>query len=166
MVQPSSFVERGTTLKNRFVNEDTGEGFKLYEGYVEDVIEHGENENGTYVCCSVVYEDGETVQDLYLYDSDYEDEDSDLCWSIVSKDSLLISWINGLARETVTLKKAMQSLPDSSVDESEESAYSSTYDVPDSKTGNVILEISRVVLNIVASGFFLAYTYKIATDLL
>lgn len=172
---PTHFVVPGVCIKSRFVNEDTGEGYRYYNGNVNSINSYGRDVNGTYVSCNIEYEDGETVSDAYLYDKDFEKEDSEDCWYFESKDSMLIKWVNQISNDTKDLKQAVASLQplpgsDFSSEESEESEalesseYSSVYDIPTKKHRNVILDISKVVLNIATSGFLLAYTYKLAID--
>lgn len=170
-IQPTHFVASGVYIKSKFVNEDTGEGFKYYKGTVNNIIEYGRDLNGTYVCCSITYDDNEKVNESYLYDKDFENEDSEDAWYIVSKDSLLITWVNNVAKDTRCLKEKVESLQTvdddkkaySSSDE-DESEDVSVYDIPTNLNKNVILDLSRSVFNIAASTLFFAYTYKIAIE--
>lgn len=169
-IRPSSFVVAGSIVKSRFVNEDTGDGYRNYEGNVEKIVNYGKDDNGTYVSCSITYEDGERVADAHLYDKDFENEESEDCWSMLTRDSMLIKWMHDLSNDAKGIKQAVAALqePDSS-DECSDSAYSSSIEssvceVPTGHQGSVILDMSRVVFNVVASGFLLAYTYKLAVD--
>lgn len=166
---PTHFVVSGVSIKSRFINEDTGEGYKYYDGNVDSVTAYGRDADGTYVSCNITYNDGEIVTDACLYDKDFENEDSDDAWYFVTKESMLFKWVYQISKDTQELKQtvaSLQPLPgsDFSSDALESSDCNSIYEVPVENQRNLIVELSKVLLNLAASGLLFAYTYKLAID--
>jgi hypothetical protein len=171
-IYPTHFVVQGVSIKSRFVNEDTGEGYKYYDGNVDSVTSYGRDADGTYVSCNITYDDGEIVTDACLYDKDFENEDSDDAWYFVTKDSMLFKWMHQISKDTKELKQtvaSLQPLPGSDFssedsDALESSDCNSVYDVPVENQRSLIVDLSKVLLNLAASGLLFAYSYKLAID--
>lgn len=78
MVCPTSFVSIGSKVKVRFID---GKEVRWYEGEITDIHERASNaKHGTYVVCSILYEDGDFHTDTELYDRDFDDETSLDAW--------------------------------------------------------------------------------------
>jgi hypothetical protein len=101
-IQPVKFIKAGTELEVRFLDED--DKLKWYKGVVQRVNHFGEDDYGSYVSCSVLYEDGEKVSDACFYNKDFDEDNSLDSWRFAGNISLLISFMIKNTGEIQSLK--------------------------------------------------------------
>ena len=121
-IQPSRFILPGACIEARFIGED--DKLEWYKGTVLHINSFGENKTGTYVDCSVRYEDGEVVEDTILEDKDFNKENHMDAWRFDGVTTMLVSYINKHAIEIEALKEKLETCltkkQDYDTDENEE----------------------------------------------
>lgn len=105
-IQPVKFIKGGTELEVRFLDED--DKLKWYKGVVQTVNHFGEDDYGSYVSCSVLYEDGEKVPDACFYNKDFDEDNSLDSWRFAGNISLLISFMMKNTSEIQSLKDELR----------------------------------------------------------
>lgn len=101
-IQPVKFIIKGTELEVRFIGED--DEFQWYKGIVQDINFYGEDDNGTFINCKILYEDGELIDETILYNINFNDDDSIDAWRFVGDISMLISYMINTVNELTKLK--------------------------------------------------------------
>jgi hypothetical protein len=146
----SRFITKDTQVEVLYVNPDDTDEMKWFCGIVKKA-KHGEDEEGRYAECDILYEDGERIYDQRLYDHDFgdgdPDADSDECWKFSSPLSELIK---NLRNEIKTLQECDDDDEDCTDDDDvEEEGYESNNDcVVHTKPArpNILVNISLITI--------------------
>ena len=99
---PSSFVYKDEILEVRFL--DAENHMNWYKGTVIHVDHYGYDEEGPYVECEIMYDDGEHAPDTRLYDKDFNDADNLNAWRFASNLSKLIESMENVHKELESVK--------------------------------------------------------------
>jgi len=111
-IKPSRFFKAGTDIEARFVGDEDG-NLKWYVGTVQDITYFGEtSEGGSYVVCTVLYGDGEYVEDAVFYDNDFEKDNSLDNWRFVGPISQLLLYLREQNSSVEALKTELKDTKD------------------------------------------------------
>lgn len=108
--QPVRFIRPGTEVEARFIGEN--DRLEWYKGTVKRVNFFGDDNSGTFINCSVLYEDGELVEESVFYDKDFDQEDNLDSWRFDGTVTMLISYIRQHTSEIEELKEELQTRRD------------------------------------------------------
>lgn len=73
-VSVSRYIKTGTEVEAKYVDPETDDETRWYQGIIKKVLKYGEDGCGKYAECDVLYDDGEMVKGWRFYDEDYGDE--------------------------------------------------------------------------------------------
>lgn len=73
-VSVSRYIKTGTEVEAKYVDPNSDDETRWYQGIVKKINKYGEDDCGKYTECDVLYDDGEFVKDWRFYDEDYGDE--------------------------------------------------------------------------------------------
>ena len=164
-IEPIYFLAPGIDINVKFLGDGDKETF--YKGKIQRINSMGNDANGTYVNCHIVYDDGEEVCDSYLYNKDFENKDSEDTWKYDSNMSLLIKYMVESNKEINSLKSR---LPEE--EEEEEEAYESS-DAEEKKYDNnecrysffsFIESTSKIAFILTLSSYLSLWNYKMMID--
>lgn len=158
---PTRFLKTDSLVEVQFLDNDIP---RWYKGIVKKIDGFDEDDIGTYVVCTVLYEDDELVEDTVLYDCNFEEENGD-GWRLQHDNSKLIKMLHD---NTSSLKKIL----DTSYKQEDDTAYESddTYDSDtDSDTDvnhlNFAHSVVATMMGFSISILALTLSYKIANTL-
>lgn len=157
--EPVFFITQDIDLLIKFKNEDE---YEYYKGNVKKINYFGRDQNGGFINCHVVYDDGEEVEDEQLYNKDFENLESDATWKITTNTSLLIKYLVETNKEIKELKNKISIEPQ--IDS--ENVSESDYEIEEEKVKEDILsKFTKIFMFVSLGAFFTSFTLKVATDI-
>lgn len=107
-VSVSRYIKTGTEVEAKYVDPETDDETRWYQGIVKKVLKYGEDDCGKYAECDVLYDDGEMVKGWRFYDEDYGDE----VWRFSSSLAPLVDALLLRIKEVDEVKEAGTELED------------------------------------------------------
>jgi hypothetical protein len=90
-IKPVYFITPNSEVQIKY--KDEKDEYVYYSGLVKCVNNYGTDEIGSYVNCSIDFDDGESVPESLLYNKDFENINSDETWKFKSNISLLVKYV-------------------------------------------------------------------------
>jgi hypothetical protein len=116
-VSVSRYIKTGTEVEAKYVDPNSDDETRWYQGIVKKINKYGEDDCGKYTECDVLYDDGEFVKNWRFYDEDYGDEVWRFSSHLASLIDALLMRIKELEGEEVEDEELDE---DEAVDEDEE----------------------------------------------
>jgi hypothetical protein len=168
-MKPTDFIEENSKVKSRF-GEDVD--IKWFSGIVAEINSRGEDEDGTFVSCAIVYEDGEIVEDTLFYDNDFETELPG-SWKLDNENSKIVKAIYDNSIEIKELNSLIEDKLDNSIedseDDSEEDSDEEENPVKETTVSTSIVDtiesLSRILLIFTLCGFMTIVSIKAASTI-
>ena len=89
-VHPIKFIKPKTEIEAAFIYDDKLTWFK---GTVRRLNFYGHDEKGRFVNCWIDYDDGESIQDAFFYDCDFNLNSQEDAWRFTGTIALLMSLV-------------------------------------------------------------------------
>ena len=130
---PISFIKTPSEIEVKFksgIDEDD-EAYKFFRGTITKINNIDVDEdNGKFINCSIIFDDGDEVEHSILYDKDFESETND-SWKFADEKSQLIKYIVENKKDIQSLQDAMARFVDKFYKEEEEDHEDAYYEMED-----------------------------------